>query len=47
MPRGVVRGICATSHTDWFAVLEAISPFSFAYMGIGLGFGLSIIGAAW
>jgi V-type H+-transporting ATPase proteolipid subunit len=31
----------------WSEVLENISPYSWAYLGIALGLGLSIIGAAW
>ena len=45
---GVLRGnslmhACA----EWFEIFSQISPFSYAYLGIALGFGLSIIGAAW
>jgi V-type H+-transporting ATPase 21kDa proteolipid subunit len=33
--------------TTWADILSAISPYSWAYVGLGLALGLSIIGAAW
>lgn len=33
--------------TTWADILSSISPYSWAYVGLGLALGLSIIGAAW
>lgn len=33
--------------TTWAEILSALSPYSWAYIGLGLALGLSIIGAAW
>ena len=32
---------------DWPDILLNISPFFFAYVGIGLALGVSVLGAAW
>ena len=39
--------MATTVYTSWFDIFADISPYMFAYMGIGLGLGLSVIGAAW
>merc|ERR1719217_492808 len=33
--------------SSWFCTLEAISPYQWAYLGIALALGLSVLGAAW
>ena len=35
------------SNAGWDGVLTGISPFTWAYLGVGFGLGLSIVGAAW
>lgn len=35
------------SYETWAGLFECISPYSWAYVGLALGLGLSIIGAAW
>lgn len=35
------------SYTDYSTLFYDISPYSWAYVGIGLALGLSIAGAAW
>lgn len=32
---------------DWGQLFYHISPYSWAYMGIGIALGASVIGAAW
>jgi V-type H+-transporting ATPase proteolipid subunit len=34
-------------HYNWSEILEDLSPYSWAYIGIALGLSLSVIGAAW
>lgn len=36
-----------TTYTDWGALFYAISPYSWAYVGIGIALAASVIGAAW
>ena len=33
--------------TNWSSLVEQVSPYYWAYLGIGIGLGTSIIGAAW
>lgn len=33
--------------TTWAQILSSLSPYSWAYIGLGLALGLSVIGAAW
>merc|ERR1711976_556440 len=33
--------------TSWLCVIEAISPYQWAYIGIAFALGLSVLGAAW
>ena len=37
----------ASEYTDWADLFYKISPFSWAYVGIGIALGASVIGAAW
>ena len=37
----------AIVYTTWSQLFYCISPYTWAYMGIAIAFGLSIIGAAW
>jgi len=37
----------AQTGENWFEVFQAISPYSWGYLGIALTLTLSIIGAAW
>jgi hypothetical protein len=36
-----------TEYTDWGHVISCISPYSWAYVGIGITLGASVVGAAW
>ena len=38
---------CPVTITGWKDMFYCISPYSWAYMGVALALGLSIIGAAW
>jgi hypothetical protein len=35
------------SYADWGEAFYSISPYSWAYVGIGIALGASVIGAAW
>ena len=37
----------AQTYEDWGQVFYNISPYSWAYMGIAIALGASVIGAAW
>ena len=37
----------AIVYSTWSQLFYCISPYTWAYMGIAIAFGLSIIGAAW
>ncbi len=40
--------VCSSGlYTGWKDMFYCISPYSWAYMGVVLALGLSIIGAAW
>ena len=45
----MVASICGSPDTitGWKDMFYCISPYSWAYMGIALALGMSIIGAAW
>ena len=34
-------------YTNWGQIFYDISPYSWAYVGIGIALGASVIGAAW
>jgi|LakMenEpi03Aug12_release.lakeMendotaPanAssembly.Ray.scaffolds.fasta_scaffold215856_3 hypothetical protein len=36
-----------TEYADWGDLFYAISPYSWAYVGIGIALAASVIGAAW
>jgi hypothetical protein len=44
----IATTVCAAgNYQGWKDMFYCISPYSWAYMGVALALGLSIIGAAW
>jgi len=39
--------MATTAINDWSSLVYDIDPYSFAYIGVGIGLGFSIAGAAW
>lgn len=39
--------MATTNATNWGELFYEISPYSWAYVGIGIALGASVIGAAW
>jgi V-type H+-transporting ATPase proteolipid subunit len=46
-PPNTEKGWNTCSQEQWADILSSISPYSWAYVGLALSLGLSIIGAAW
>lgn len=41
------KSLMATTYENWAQLFYNISPYSWAYVGIGIALGASVIGAAW